>query len=142
MKKGRLYTIGYGNRTQEDFYSVLQLNSIKVLIDVRTKPYSRFRPQFNKNRLCLSSPANGIEYIFKGEALGGLLLNDATLYKQGIEFLSERLKSGHNVTIMCCELDYTKCHRYKIAEDIFQRGYTVIHIGKKNEPIIHQGLLF
>ena len=146
MQTGRLLTIGYGNKSHIEIFSWLQRNSTQILVDVRTKPYSQFRPEFNRNKLLVSLPAIGIEYVYKGEALGGLSLNEKeqqeTLYQQGIDFLIERLKSGQTVAIMCCEADVRNCHRYKIADEIFKRGYIVIHIGKQGELIIHEGLLF
>lgn len=142
MSSGKLFTIGYGNKTHLEIFNWLQRNNVQILADVRSKPYSRFRPEFNKNRLNISLPALGIEYEFKGEELGGLSMIDETLYRQGIDFLLEPLKLGQTIAIMCCESDFRKCHRYKIAEDIFQKGYTVIHIGKQGELIQHEGLLF
>ena len=41
------------------------------LVDVRSTPYSRFHPQFNKNALQQALLAHGIAYTWAGEALGG-----------------------------------------------------------------------
>jgi uncharacterized protein (DUF488 family) len=146
MENEKLYTVGYGNRVPADFFHLLQSQSIQMLVDVRTTPYSRFRPQFNKNSLAKTLLAIGIEYIFKGEELGGLSLNEKTyqdtLYQQGIDFLIEKLKSGYRLAIMCCEADVRNCHRLDISDDIFKRGYKVIHIGKQGELIQHEGLQF
>lgn len=141
MGKEKLFTIGYGNRTPEEFFQLLEVNKIEILVDVRSKPYSRFRPAFNKNRLTTSLPELGIEYEFKGVELGGLLAVDEALHQQGVEFLTERLKMGHRLVIMCCESDFRECHRHGVAEEVFQQGFEVFHIGKKGELIQHEGFL-
>ncbi|MBI3192019.1 MAG: DUF488 family protein, partial [Pedosphaera parvula] len=46
-----LYTIGYGTRTLVEFLAALKSNRIEYLIDVRTAPYSRHKPEFAKDQL-------------------------------------------------------------------------------------------
>ena len=46
-----IYTIGYGDRTLDDFVAALHANTIAYLLDVRTAPYSRFKPEFSKEAL-------------------------------------------------------------------------------------------
>jgi hypothetical protein len=43
-----LYTIGHSTLEMDDFQSLLKENYIQVLVDVRSQPYSRFNPQFNR----------------------------------------------------------------------------------------------
>lgn len=44
---------------------------------------------------------------------------------------------------MCCELDYSNFHRFSlVGEDIFKRGWGVVHIDKTGKPIKHKGLLY
>ena len=47
----RLYSIGHSNHSIEKFISLLDENGIEQLVDVRTSPYSRYNPQFNKENL-------------------------------------------------------------------------------------------
>lgn len=75
-----LYTIGHSNITLEDFLANLRAHNISVLVDVRSAPYSRFVPHFNKNVLEASLKENGVDYRFAGESLGGQP-KDETLYK-------------------------------------------------------------
>ena len=49
-----IYTIGYGDRSLEEFIAALHANAIAYLLDVRTAPYSRFKPEFSKEALALS----------------------------------------------------------------------------------------
>jgi hypothetical protein len=46
-----IYTIGYGSRTLEEFLAALHQNAIAFLLDVRSHPYSRFKPEFSKDAL-------------------------------------------------------------------------------------------
>ena len=48
---GVIYTIGHGNKSFEEF--LLELNSlgIKYLIDIRSKPYSKWSTHFNQEPL-------------------------------------------------------------------------------------------
>lgn len=66
-----LYTIGHSNLPKEDFLAHLRQHNITVLVDVRSKPASRFVPHFNKKALDAYLKENGIEYRFEGDALGG-----------------------------------------------------------------------
>jgi uncharacterized protein (DUF488 family) len=51
-----------------------------MLVDVRSKPASRFVPHFNKKALDTYLKENGIEYRFEGDALGGRP-KDQSVYK-------------------------------------------------------------
>ena len=46
-----VFTIGYGSRTLDDFVRVLQNYDIEFVLDVRSAPYSRFKPEFSKDAL-------------------------------------------------------------------------------------------
>lgn len=46
-----LYSIGHGNQSIDKFIQLLEDNGIMTLVDVRTSPYSRYNPQFNKDNL-------------------------------------------------------------------------------------------
>ncbi|NUJ97495.1 DUF488 domain-containing protein [Candidatus Gracilibacteria bacterium] len=121
-----IYSIGHSTRTIEEF--LFEINSVEFayLIDVRSKPYSRFVPQYNKNRL---QELFGSKYIFMGDTLGGMD-DDITfdIFMYGIEKLSNIAKD-HIVVFFCSEKDYKKCHRfYKITPELEIRGFKVIHL--------------
>jgi uncharacterized protein (DUF488 family) len=65
-----IYTIGHGNRTTSEFIDLLKENNVTQLVDVRTSPYSRYNPQFNKENLGFFLKENDIQYIFNREAQG------------------------------------------------------------------------
>lgn len=151
MVNSKLHTIGYGNRYASEVFDLLRKQGIEKLIDVRSVPYSRYRPMFNKNSLAIQAKTEGVEYIFKGQELGAKLngsypsydiLKSRPEYLKGLKYLISEIEAGYNIAIMCCELDHLKCHRYSlIGEDMFQLGYDVIHIGKRGELIPHEGLI-
>lgn len=66
-----LYTIGHSNLSQEDFLAHLRQHNITVLVDVRSAPFSRYVPHFNKNALETYLKENGLDYRYAGEYLGG-----------------------------------------------------------------------
>ena len=44
-----------------------------AVADVRSSPYSRFTPQFNRERFADALKADGIKYAYLGNELGGVL---------------------------------------------------------------------
>jgi uncharacterized protein (DUF488 family) len=66
-----LYTIGYGAREIDAFIDVLRAYEIVYLIDIRSRPYSRYKPDFSKEALAGHLEEAGIRYVFMGDTLGG-----------------------------------------------------------------------
>ena len=56
----------------EVFIKELKSFGISYLLDIRSKPYSKWYPWFNQNELKTSVEENGIKYVFAGDSLGGL----------------------------------------------------------------------
>ncbi|MEX0611682.1 MAG: DUF488 domain-containing protein [Pirellulales bacterium] len=161
-----LYTVGHSNHSEEKFLDLLRQHGIEVLVDVRSRPSSRYNPQFNDSNLQRALEAAGIRYLFMGEELGGRpeeqeLLDEEgrALYHRMAEsagFLSgiERLQRGvseHRVAIMCSEEDPAICHRHLLVTRVISgRGIDVRHIRgdgrleSEDEIATHdkQGLLF
>ncbi len=78
-----LYTIGHSNLAPDDFLAALRQHNIMVLVDVRSAPYSRYVPHFSKDKLEAYLKANGVDYRFAGEFLGGQP-KDETVYKHQV----------------------------------------------------------
>src|SRR5688500_18225161 len=66
-----VYTIGYGTRSFEELVGLLEAHGVTCLADVRSAPYSRFRPEFSKAALEAAVQARCIRYVFLGDRLGG-----------------------------------------------------------------------
>ena len=136
-------TIGHSNHAADVFVRRLGEHAVTVLIDVRSAPYSRFHPQFNRAALARSLAAAGIEYVYSGDALGGRPA-DPGLYEGGrvryervtrtaafrdaVERVAERADRDR-VALMCAERDPLACHRtLLIAPALEARGAGVAHI--------------
>ena len=68
--KHPLWTIGHSNHSAEKFLDLLSRHGIACVVDVRSIPYSRRNPQFNRERMSRSLSSRNITYVWEGEALG------------------------------------------------------------------------
>ncbi|MBQ0087994.1 MAG: DUF488 domain-containing protein [Prevotellaceae bacterium] len=146
MSEFYLYSIGHGNKSMDEFMSELQQFSIKYLIDVRSKPYSKYYPHFNKEQLITYFSAQDIVYDWWGEMIGGLppaswncitsegkvdyekMSHNQTFIK-GIERLVKANEKHCKTAIMCSESDPHICHRSKlIGKMLAERGVELQHI--------------
>jgi hypothetical protein len=66
-----IWTVGHSNHDFERFADLVDHHRIAFLLDVRSYPYSRFAPHFNREQLQATIGARGISYVFLGLALGG-----------------------------------------------------------------------
>jgi uncharacterized protein (DUF488 family) len=128
VEEGRLvvYTIGHSNKSLEIFRTRLEQHGIQRLVDIRTRPCSRFCPWFNKNSLSQNLELHGIVYDFRGNNLGGL--GENVDYDRTLDELIELAKT-ERIAIMCSEADFKKCHRHTMIEPgLAKRGIEVEHI--------------
>lgn len=152
-----IYSIGHGNKTFDRFLTELKSFGIEFVIDVRTKPYSQYNPQFNREILDSELGSNEVKYVYMGDCLGGLPA-DQTCYTDGkvdYEKVSkrpffqeglERLRTAHrkkfNVAIMCSESKPEGCHRSKlIGQQLRKNDISVIHILEVGKAIDQEELL-
>ena len=61
-----VFTIGHSTHPLEAFVALLRRYEAAKVTDVRSTPYSRFNPQFNRESLVRNLTAHGIEYAFLG----------------------------------------------------------------------------
>lgn len=138
-----VYTIGHSTNSIERFVDLLELHGITAVGDVRSMPYSRFNPQFNREPLAMNLKKTGIEYVFLGKELGARS-HDSTCYRDNkvrYDFLAEtdlfkegiaRVTKGaqlHRIALMCAEKDPLDCHRaILVARSLVERGLSVNHI--------------
>ena len=68
-----IYTIGHSNISVEELLQLLQPHGIRVLVDVRSSPYSKYTVQFNKEALQAhpALAAANMRYMYAGKLLGG-----------------------------------------------------------------------
>jgi uncharacterized protein (DUF488 family) len=157
MADAPIYTIGYGARDLESFLSALKANDIQYLLDVRTSPYSSFKPEFSKNALQTFLEANGIRYLFMGDTLGGQPEEDVCytdgkvdydkvaqqpFYRTGIERLHKASRQGQRLVLMCSEGKPENCHRSKlIGKTLTNEGIEVLHIDEQDAVITQMDIL-
>ncbi len=153
-----LFSIGHSNADINAFIALLRRYEITVLVDTRSKPYSRYNPHFSREPLKESLNAKGIEYVFMGEELGGRpeseefyfgsgrvdyeRLSTAPFYLRGVERLLG-LAAERRVAFMCSEGDYKSCHRYwLITLTLVERGVEVEHILHSGETVASEASEF
>lgn len=124
--------------------ALLDRHQIATVCDVRSVPYSKYTPQFNREALAEALPALGISYHWLGAALGGmpqdagLRLPDGSADYEKImaspgfdTALAQLMAFGRRAptAFMCGEADYRGCHRHKLLTPaLIHRGCSVAHI--------------
>lgn len=138
-----IYTIGHSDLSIAAFIEHLHRNGITTLSDVRSSPYSRLHPQFNREPLKRELQQNNIGYVFLGKELGARseqpecyingkvqfeILARQPLFLQGLNRVIKGLEQ-HRIALMCSEKDPLNCHRtILVARQLHNRGITVQHI--------------
>lgn len=135
-----LFTIGHSNHTSEALLSLLDQHDIHTVVDVRSMPYSRHNPQFNRETIKAAVEAHGLEYRYAADYLGGRPKDPALLkteddapnddhwgypdvdyagvrnsepYRRGIDRLLS-LATEARVAVMCSEGNPLECHRHHL----------------------------
>jgi len=141
--ENRVFTIGHSTHDTERFLALLRQHAITALADVRSQPYSRLNPQFNREELKRLLKENGIAYVFLGTELGARTddpscydhgkvqydrLARSDLFQQGLARVKEGMKS-YRVALMCAEREPIECHRtILVARHLASLGVDVSHI--------------
>ncbi len=145
MANSTIYSIGHGNKVFGKFMDELNSFGITYLMDVRSKPYSKWNPAFNKVELEEVLRNNGVTYVYSGDALGGMpddrsfydangkilydLLREREIFKEGLKRLITANEKKLSIAIMCSETSPHECHRSKlIGQELLKEGISVSHI--------------
>jgi uncharacterized protein (DUF488 family) len=152
-----IYTVGHSTRPVEELVELLEGAGVSRLADVRTVPRSRRNPQYERGALAGALAAYEIDYRHEG-GLGGFRrprpdsVNTAWRvsafrgyadYMVTPEFAAARsrledLARGRTTAIMCAEAQWWRCHRRLIADALAIRGWEVLHLGVRGEPVEHE----
>lgn len=141
MEELKIFTVGTGNRSVEEFLRLLAVYQIEVIADVRRLPTSRHR-HFGQANLKASLKQKGIAYHHVVE-LGGYREGGYTqymktrLFKEGLQYI-EQLAASKRVAITCAELLHYKCHRRFTADALTLHGHTVLHIIDEKQSVEHK----
>lgn len=139
-----VYTIGHSRHKWEHFLTLLKQHEVELVVDTRSRPFSRFNPHFNRERLRNALAEAGIGYEWRGEALGGrpddplfhradggldldALWQWPTLQRD-LNEIAARADSRRQA-LLCAEEDPMRCHRrFLLTPPLMKSGLEVLHI--------------
>jgi uncharacterized protein (DUF488 family) len=144
QRDATIFTIGHSNHPPEAFLALVEQHQIRLVVDVRSSPYSRYATEFNREAVRSHLRSRGIEYCFLGDLLGGQpddeqfyddeghvrydRLAESSPFQRGIERVLTGIES-HRAALMCGEEDPTDCHRRRlIGRVLAERGICVVHV--------------
>ena len=143
MAKDPIFTVGHSNHSLDGFLALLSKHRVTAVVDVRSAPYSRFRPHFNRDALATALEDRNIGYAYLGRELGGRP-DDPACYEEGrvsYERIARtaRFRSGlarvaetaarGRVALMCAEKEPLDCHRTLLVARVLDvDGTRVVHI--------------
>jgi uncharacterized protein (DUF488 family) len=138
-----LFTIGHSNHDLGAFLDLLRRHGITLLADVRSSPYSRFNPQFNRETLTAALENRDVEYSFLGRELGARREEPQCyvgprvqydrvavlpIFRQGLSFLRTAIAKGR-VALVCAEKDPLTCHRaFLVCRHLRNDNISIRHI--------------
>jgi uncharacterized protein (DUF488 family) len=154
-----IFTIGHSNISSEEFLCLLKKHEISLAADIRRYPGSRKFPHFNREILCKTLTAEGIEYRWL-EALGGRRgsIKNSESPNKGLKSASFRNYADYMLTdefsravkelismammkrcaVMCAEKLYWKCHRRLLSDYLVVQGIKVMHILEADKAAEHK----
>jgi uncharacterized protein (DUF488 family) len=138
-----LFTVGHSNHKIEYLKSLLIKNQIDVICDVRSSPYSKYNPQFNREFIKSELKKDNIKYLYLGQELGARsdnrnnyvnnkvkysLLAKDQLFISGLKRLENGIKQ-YTIALMCAEKDPITCHRMiLVTRELKEKNITIQHI--------------
>jgi uncharacterized protein (DUF488 family) len=120
-----LFTVGHSTHSFEHFAGLLARHRIEAVGDVRSAPFSRRNPQFNRDALKTQLRAAGVSYVFLGREFGVRSANSDHYIDGKVQYRSlarepafleglQRVRTGAEslrIALMCAERDPLGCHR-------------------------------
>ena len=131
-----LFTIGYATKEIDEFVRLLKKHGVTCLIDVRTSPFSKTFPLYDKPRLKDTLNSEGILYAHFGEEFGARRSENEVYsityslkgerkeqvdfdkvynnpnFQRGVQRVYKALEQGYKVCFMCSEKHPVDCHRF------------------------------
>lgn len=151
-----IWSIGHSNHAFERLDALVRSERIEFLVDVRSYPYSRFAPHFNREDLQRAMEMSGIRYLFMGLELGGRPQRDEhydadghALYgpmaaEAGFRDAIDRLLHGaqdHRLALLCSCGAPQECHRRLLVGRVLcERGAELHHILPTGEVEIERAV--
>ena len=142
--EARLFTVGHSNLDPADFVALLAGAGVTAVADVRSSPFSRRLPHFNRQPLEALLRHHGLAYAFLGAQLGGRPDDPALYHPEGWADYERiratpafqkglaRLLQGaerYRVALLCAEEGPLDCHRgLMITPALKERGAAPLHV--------------
>ena len=143
MSTAKIYTIGHSNHEIENFINLLKVARIDMIVDVRSAPFSKMYPHFNRDTLESFLKDNKIGYLFLGDLIGGRSRNRSDYENGQVVYARLASKDDYQATIkrvldgsarfqialMCSEKEPLDCHRtLLVSQSLSDLGVEVAHI--------------
>lgn len=127
-----IYTLGFSDRSAEEFIKLLLEYGIRNVVDIRRDPASQIE-YFDKKHLETELSARNIKYFYLGKELGESRNGDYQSFMQTTDFKIGLIRikelAVNSVTaIICFERNPSQCHRSFIAMALEKDGWQVTHI--------------
>jgi len=138
-----LYTIGHSTHSLERLIELLAMHRVGAVADVRSSPYSRYNPQFNREPLTTALERAAVTYVFLGRELGARreesacyrdgkvrfdLVAETPVFQEGLHRLRKGLRA-YDVCLLCAEKDPIACHRtILVCRHMRGNGLAIRHI--------------
>lgn len=136
-------TLGHSNHSLPRVIELLHAQKVTAVADVRSQPYSRLHPEFNRESLTDALTEHGIVYVFLGRELGGRSddpacyengrvqyerVADGSLFKAGLQRAIEGA-GAYRLALLCAEKEPLVCHRALLVSRALEAaGVAVAHI--------------
>lgn len=136
-------TLGHSTHATDRFIELLSMHGVSAVADVRSSPYSRMNPQFNREIVKNALKKRGVAYSFLGRELGARpedptcyvdgrarydLIARTPLFNSGLDRVTDGSRR-YRIALVCAEKDPTTCHRaLLVCRHLIERGFSVTHI--------------
>ncbi|MEK7468645.1 MAG: DUF488 domain-containing protein [Planctomycetota bacterium] len=140
----QILTVGHSNHPTEKLIELLRTHGVTAIADVRSAPFSRHSPQFNRETLEAILKREELEYVFLGRELGARSddrscydaagqvqygrLASTDLFRSGLQRVLEGAEK-HRLALMCAEKEPLECHRTLLVSlELAKQGVSIFHI--------------
>src|ERR1043166_2830708 len=143
-------TIGHSPHPIERFVALLVQHGVALVADVRSVPYSRRNPAYNRESLDASLARADIVYRFLGRELGAKAADPAfyqggrvqcrrlaasAVFQEGLARVLEASRT-HRLALLCAEKEPLACHRMLlVARELEARGVAGGHIQDRKSVV-------
>ena len=156
-KKNTVFTIGHSVLPIEEFLEIVKTYKIDCIVDVRSTPYSKYAPQYNKESLTETLSSQKVRYLSMGKEFGArreekeLYSKDGYLdfkkvrmsksFLHGVERIKQGLDKGFVIALMCTEKNPVECHRTNmVAKGLHDNGIEIAHITHDKKIMTQQDM--